>query len=424
MHKLLIVDDDQIIRAGMKQSINWEKNGIEVIGTAGNGQECLEMIPNCLPDIILTDIKMPFMDGIQLTEAVYRLYPQIKVVLLTAYDDFKYAKMALNYKVCQYVMKYEHNSEVLKAVLKAAREYDDQKDNVEIVKRSLALLINKFFNDLVVNYENEERMAERSAQLKIRFLSRRFCVVCVDVGHSAVGDGEILLWQRKQLCGKAGAILQKRLTCDETLVYYFTGDIHLNLVVNFFTGSDREQEDFFSRLKRSVAMVGEELDTRVQAGVGTLCEGYENIIKSYTEAVQALELKNMVKSASEEEKTVIRFEEVKNGSVSHMALLRQILAFIDANYHQETLSLNRIAEEVHLTPSYISTLFKKYQGVNISDYLIDIRIKKAMELLAGTDYKTYEISERVGYSNPQYFSVVFKRITGFAPIEYRRVCRD
>ena len=66
MHKLLIVDDDQIIRAGMKQNINWEENGIEVVGTASNGRECLEMIPSSLPDIILTDIKMPFMDGIEL----------------------------------------------------------------------------------------------------------------------------------------------------------------------------------------------------------------------------------------------------------------------------------------------------------------------------------------------------------------------
>ena len=82
--------------------------------------------------------------------------------------------------------------------------------------------------------------------------------------------------------------------------------------------------------------------------------------------------------------------------------------------------MNRIAEEVHLTSSYISTLFKKYQGVNIIDYLTDIRIKKAMELLSGTDLKTYEISEKIGYSNPQYFSVLFKRIVGFSPIEYRK----
>lgn len=131
----------------------------------------------------------------------------------------------------------------------------------------------------------------------------------------------------------------------------------------------------------------------------------------------------MLESRLQEGKNLIRFEELRNSSVSHAAVLRQVLSFMDSNYHQEDLSLNRIAEEVHLTPSYISTLFKKYQGVNLSDYLMELRVKKAMSLLAETDLKTYEISEKVGYSNPQYFSVVFKRITGSAPGEYRKISR-
>ena len=134
-------------------------------------------------------------------------------------------------------------------------------------------------------------------------------------------------------------------------------------------------------------------------------------------------MKSMLEPRLQEGKNLVRFEELKNSSVSHAAVLRQVLSFMDSNYHQEDLSLNRIAEEVHLTPSYISTLFKKYQGVNLSDYLMELRVKKAMSLLAETNLKTYEISEKVGYGNPQYFSVVFKRITGCAPGEYRKISR-
>ena len=424
MHKLLIVDDDQIIRAGMKQNINWEENGIEVVGTASNGRECLEMIPSSLPDIILTDIKMPFMDGIELMEAVYRLYPHIKVVLLTAYGDFKYAQMALNYKVCQYVMKYEHNSEVLGAVLKAAKESDDQKDNVEIVKRGRKLLENKFFYDLVVNFQNDDELGERAKRLNIRFISSIFCVVCIDVGKRSEREAEILLWQKKQLCEKIGELLQSRLSLPNVQVYYFVGDIYLNLVVNFAERlSESEQEAFFVQLEQAFSLVRENQSVTLSAGAGSLYKGYSNILKSYTEATQALEMKSMLESRLQEGKNLIRFEELRNSSVSHAAVLRQVLSFMDSNYHQEDLSLNRIAEEVHLTPSYISTLFKKYQGVNLSDYLMELRVKKAMSLLAETDLKTYEISEKVGYGNPQYFSVVFKRITGCAPGEYRKISR-
>jgi two-component system response regulator YesN len=422
MHKLLIVDDDQIIRAGMQQSIEWEDHGIRVIGTASNGRECLEMIPECLPDIILTDIKMPFMDGIQLTEAVYRLYPQIKVVLLTAYEDFKYAQMALNYKVCQYVMKYEHNSEVLKAVLKAAEEFDNQKNSGEMIRRSMELLKNNFFYDLVVNYKEGEQLKERADRLKLRFLSDRFCVVCVNAGQSAAGEGVVLLWKKKEMCRKVGEIFQKELTSGRILTHYFIGDHYLNLVVNFSEGSGREQERFFTALERLLVTTAADLKISLSAGAGSLYRGFENLVKSYTEALQALELKSM-KHRPGEERVLVRFEEMKNSSVSHLEVLKQIMSFIDSNYEKEDLSLNRIASEVHLTPSYISFLFKKYRGVNLSDYLIDIRIRKAMELLTTTDFKTYEVSEKVGYGNPQYFSVVFKRIAGLSPMEYRKTHR-
>lgn len=425
MHKLLIVDDDQIIRAGMKQNIQWRENGIDVVGTASNGRECLEMIPSCLPDIILTDIKMPFMDGVELMEAVYRLYPHIKVVLLTAYGDFKYAQLALNYKVCQYVMKYEHNSEVLKAVLKAAKESDDQKDNVEMINRSRTLLKNKFFYDLVVNYQDEADFIERANRLHIQFISPVFCVVCIHVGKRSEREAEILLWQKKQLCNKIGELLQSSLNQPNIKVYYFVGDIYLNLVVNFSEQlSEREQEVFFTRLEELFQQVRKTQGVSLAAGAGSLCNGCPSLLKSYTEATQVLELKNMLESHLHEGQTLVRFEELKNSSVSHAAVLRQVLSFIESNFHQEDLSLNRIAEEVHLTPSYISTLFKKYQGVNLSDYLMELRVKNAMRLLIETEFKTYEISEKVGYNNPQYFSVVFKRIAGCAPGEYRKLNRS
>lgn len=412
MHNLLIADDDEIMRAGIEKNIDWESNRIHVVGAAHNGQECLEMIPSCLPDLILTDIKMPFMDGIQLTEAVYRLYPQIKVVLLTAYGDFKYAQMALNYKVCQYVMKYEANSVILEAVKKAAREFDDQKDSGEMLNRSRELLRGKYLYDLAAGEES----TQKAEQLGFRFLDGDFCALCAEISQKN-GNGNEPFWQAKQLCEDAGASFREKLSGKDAQVYYFTGDVRLNLVVSLSAGETR-MEEFCKRLEEVIPKVEKELNLTICVGVGTRRRELESVAKSYADAVQALEFKNIMEGGQSQK--IILADAVKNGNVPHMAVLKQILAFIAANYHQEDLSLNRIADEVHLTPSYISTLFKKYQGVNISDYLIDIRIRKAMELLTGTDLKTYEISERIGYSNPQYFSVVFKRTAGMSPMEYRK----
>ena len=96
-------------------------------------------------------------------------------------------------------------------------------------------------------------------------------------------------------------------------------------------------------------------------------------------------------------------------------MIKTITEYIADHYHNENLDLKEVAEKVHITPSYVSTIFKKYTDVNFSDYVIRVRMEKAIELLVHTDLKVYEIAERIGYPNTQYFSVPFKRYTGHTP---------
>ena len=94
-------------------------------------------------------------------------------------------------------------------------------------------------------------------------------------------------------------------------------------------------------------------------------------------------------------------------------------SYINMCFAKTDLSLERIADQVHLSANYVSTLFKKHSGMNISDYIIKIRMEHAAGLLSATNFKTYEIAERVGYTNSQYFSVLFKKFYGMTPKEYR-----
>jgi len=150
-------------------------------------------------------------------------------------------------------------------------------------------------------------------------------------------------------------------------------------------------------------------------GVGGRYWGYDRIAESYCEALDAVQAREVAK-----EPGVFMSGDIEQLQSSHRILLSKAKAYIDRFYGDEELNLIAIAREVHTSPSYVSTLFKKYYHVNLGDYIMGVRMEKAAELLAKTDYKAYEISERVGYGNPQYFSVLFKRYSGLSPTEYRK----
>src|SRR3954467_8592806 len=119
MYKLLIVDDDEMMREGIEKNINWFELGFQVVGTAADGEEGLELAHQFKPDIVLSDIEMPFMDGIEMGKQILESYPITKLVFLTGYEDFSYAKKALQIKACEYVLKYEDNDMIVDDVLKA-----------------------------------------------------------------------------------------------------------------------------------------------------------------------------------------------------------------------------------------------------------------------------------------------------------------
>ena len=105
MYKLLLVDDEEDVREGVVREINWEAIGFEVIEKAENGREALEMVERLQPDVVVTDIQMPFMNGLQLAEAVRERFPTIKLIILTGHDEFEYAQRAISLHIDEYVLK-------------------------------------------------------------------------------------------------------------------------------------------------------------------------------------------------------------------------------------------------------------------------------------------------------------------------------
>ena len=116
MYRVLLVDDEHIILDGLSRAVPWAELGCRVVGTAGNGQEGLRLVRELDPDILLTDIRMPNMDGLSMVAALRSEYPRLQIAVLTAFRDFEYAQTALNLGVCRYLLKPSRMDELLEAI--------------------------------------------------------------------------------------------------------------------------------------------------------------------------------------------------------------------------------------------------------------------------------------------------------------------
>lgn len=417
MIKLLIVDDDMWIREGLRRKIRWEQAGIQVTGTAADGEEALKLMEELRPDLVLTDIQMPFLDGLQLAERINGDYPGTKVVFLTGYDDFSYAKRALRLQAADYILKYEDNEVILNAVAAAASTLLAEKRGAENVRKSHALIQNKFFTELFEGCANPEWARKELDNLGITVPEVCFQVAVIQPEDnrrfSRLGEGdnaELLLFSIHNICSE---LVSEEFPYRYSAVY----NNRVNLLFNLPAQDDREgaAERLTEHLEEIRRKLENCLKLQVSVGLGGCREGIERIAISYGEALNAAQLKPIIGEAG-----IFISGEIRHTQNSHYTLLKEMEQYMRLHFHEEELNLTAIAGHVHISSAYASTLFKKYKGMNLSDHLIRLRIDKAAELLTTTDAKSYEVSEQVGYRNPQYFSVLFKKHYGKSPSEYRR----
>lgn len=144
MHKLVIADDDEWIREGLRRNIHWDQGNIQVAGVAVDGKEAWELIQREKPDLLLSDIRMPFMDGLKLAAQVKENGLDLKIVFLTGYDDFSYAKEALQLQAFDYILKYEDNDKILRTIMNASEALEEERRKREKDIKSHGLIVNQF----------------------------------------------------------------------------------------------------------------------------------------------------------------------------------------------------------------------------------------------------------------------------------------
>lgn len=414
MLRLMIVDDDEILRDGLVHNICWNEKNIEVVGTARNGKEAVEKIPVLEPNLILSDVQMPFMDGLELAEYVSKTYPNIKLILLTAFEIFEYAQRALRYGVTSYILKYESNDKILDEVATAAEKYVRESESRKLVQEGKRQMKYELIRDLCWKELNQVEIHKRMQLCEWAEDNAEYGILLCHVSNDETEKTLNYLNRIRKISEQI-----KRILMEYVQEVYTFSDEHYTILL---TKQDKNLEwsTALNKLEEKICLWEKEDQMGILCGTDQPAEELKDIHERYSHSKETLE-KEMLLVRSENSPRIIMYGTSRHGQGQGAEIIERIKNTIDRHYSDEKLSLSMIAEEVFLSSNYISSLFKKQEQMTISDYIMQVRISKAKKLLSSTNYKTYEIANMVGYTNSQYFSVLFKRITGYSPTEYKQL---
>jgi len=184
MYKVFLVEDEIVIREGIKNNIHWEEEGFRIVGDESDGELAYPMILREQPDILITDIKMPFMDGLELSKLLKKEMPHLRIIIISGYSDFGYAQQAIDIGVSEYLLKPVTSSKLMASVKNAAAAIDKQRKEKGILEQYRLLVYQKqgekrkdFFNALVSGGLSLPQIIEQEEELGINMMASAFCVL-------------------------------------------------------------------------------------------------------------------------------------------------------------------------------------------------------------------------------------------------------
>lgn len=428
MFSILIVDDETEIRDGLA-SLDWQSIGYEIAGVGAHGLEALALMEERPADVILTDIRMPFMDGIQLLGAVREKYPFIKVIILSGYDDFEYAKQALKLGAADYLLKPTIIEDLFGIFIELHQKMINEK---QIEYRQATL-------------ERKETLLSR--MLRINFLKELLAgmVSPADIEQAAAeaefifveeSDYQVSILSLDRLRNELSSISKKELrlitfSLDNMLLelweargfgYHY---VDPETARCYFIGRDIDSQKEMLQVKKRLSACMGLWQSTFTISIGVSVTNIEQLHVSCRSAELALDssgegnqlcLGTYVEVNSRTDTLEPQKQELPATKGTHY-MIEEAKIYIRQNY-AHNITLKKVAEHVHVTPNYLSALFKE-TGENFIQYLTALRIEQAKTLLKNPRNKIYEIVEMVGYSDAAYFSATFKKYVGKTPLEYR-----
>ena len=522
---LLVDDEEEVIQVIMKK-MKWEGLGFSVIGYANNGVKALEMVEEFQPDVVMTDIKMPYMDGMELANRIKSKFPATKILLFTGFDEFEYAKEAVHLEVEEYILKPVNSIELTNIFTQLKIKLDQEiseKRSVEVLQKyymeSLPILQANFYSTLLEGRIREDELKKYLSDYQISLVGPVFCCIVVHTSlrQAPQNMNPLLLstsvekqikeylgerWQAKcfsylgntilitqmksendvseltdecdrfcryvhrilgavvtigigQACknilelaqsysgareavsyrviyGSSRAINMKEIAPQEMSGPDLTNDTELfNLFKKIRMGSVEEIEEAAKQYVEHMSLTAKSLQQHHIAIMELVSELYRfSINNDLTIEKLSEDMKSLYSSLLELDPTVLlkwlidvslslRETLISARSRSTQSFVSKAKEYVKNNYFNEGLSLDSICEVLGVSSSYFSTIFKKETGSSFIGYLTDFRMEKASRMLIETNEKSYIIAKNVGYTDPNYFSYVFKRKFGVSPSKYR-----
>lgn len=523
MLQVMLVDDEQYVRKGLLGLIDWESLGYSVSHEADNGNDALRIITSRQSevDVVITDIRMPVMDGLKLIEEVkIRNLSACKFIILSGYNDFSYAQSAIRFGVSDYILKPIEEEDLEKTLRKlalqikeerlqkaisgrltlrglfeqlsrgeqaskAVMELDERvrlpkgtvlrygivewsrgiseerdatdyliKDDVSIVAEALQTLVD-VPSDFVVQLRNHQcafligsdalklygGSYERFGAMLQNLLTKRLKTAGVTLYFGiSVKDMKALsesvqtaneLLQYKYVKGMKDVLFYE--TASKTALSYSEPDVGL-----FHRIQEAVEEQETEKIKTTIASLFAEIESKSLAkdAIRTIINRYVHSIVGTLQQMQGptdllVNLKPMLNwdaqplSFSELQLLFISFMIESSRMMEQLrgeqtkGSIHKIKSYIEHHY-QKNINLKSIAAEFYMNPVYVGQLFKKTYGQYFNEFLLSIRIGEAKKLLRQTDLRIYEIAEKVGFNNADYFVAQFEKMEDMPPSEYRK----
>lgn len=399
MYKLLIVEDEPLVRLGLRTTINWEKLNIEIVGEAKNGVEGFKMAVDLNPDIIITDVKMPLKSGTEMIEELRQAGNNSEIIILSGFGEFEYAKSAIQNNVSFYLLKPISNEELIDAITKLIEKIENDRNKsfvYDLVDSSKEDLRRKIIRSLVrKDYTSKEDIFKEAKMHGYDLNGESLFLIGVldDVDQESPNElfvFEELLSNELKVGGidNLGAIYHDKVSF---LIKKCDLDELENLITNVFNKYSEKYDRTFS------------------IGVSSSFSSIENVHKAYEEA-KSVAMNGLMKFMN----SVQIFNQ--ESSVYPPNLIRA-LDIIRKEYNQN-INVGYVSEKLNVSESYLMHLFKEKLGKTFNNILVDTRIRNAKAQLLTGKLRVNEVAYNVGFNDEKYFTMIFKKYVNMTPSEF------
>ena len=429
MYKLIIADDEHIIREGLNSLIKWKEIGFDVVVLFQDGVEIIEYVKSNEVDVILTDIMMLTTTGIDVAKYIYKNKPHIKVVFISGFKEFEFAKKGIEYGVENYLLKPTNVDEVTetftKIYLKLVEESKQKQfqENSQYFDEALPLLKEKFFIDIVMNNENEHKDYIEKIFKMIYPNLDIYNTPCFLLNIEIIDYNEYISNNWKYGIEKLEYTIKNSIAnydheADFNYIYKSREQI---LVLVVFKMTINDENLLAYKIQSEIERFEKEFSSVFKFKVNiTAFAVFVNLFE--IQDYDTMLLLDGIKNYQHEKQKLVASSGIDETSESISTIIMKAKAYIKSQYLQG-VTLEGVADELYISTPYLSRIFKKETKENFIDFVTRLKMEKAIELLENSTYKVYEICNMLGYKDIKYFTNLFKNYYNTTPTGYKNTRR-